>query len=497
MPNLWDNFRNFITSKKKYVLAYSNWEKLSWWREDIFKIKSHLSWIPEKDRILYLKYNYFRLVSKAYTDYEIGEWLEVLFEKDENTKRITNWMDTYNIMNKLYAANLQKSKVWYVILRVRHKDWEDPILEKIPVTNYFCSLNWISLNSNFEDIPEHNIMSFFKDENWNWFTKLDTYTKLADGKWLGVYAIYDYSANWNYSQEKMHTKVWEEILEHLPLFLFNSENIEDDMVEDEDIRDSKQWTWIIKMFFAESDYKDIFDIIQDINDRCSQISVEFIKHLSSKMSIPKWYFDSLQNQNMAKIMSDKEKNVMNEIENQIDNFDYITHWDWESPAQYITKDSSMLDKAFVKIERDIRAISTFTSIPVYMLWLESASWNRHVWTDQKDSESFLQKIKRRRNIAYSSYQKLFAYVLWSMGYDYQLPTIKYAKLPNWDLESKVSVAAQMKDNWFLSQKSLIKFVNNFDEEERAEEKKQIDAELKEESAITLKDEDLFNNDKEE
>ena len=40
-------------------------------------------------------------------------------------------------------------------------------------------------------------------------------------------------------------------------------------------------------------------------------------------------------------------------------------------------------------------------------------------------------------------------------------------------------------------------VNNFDEEERAEEKKQIDAELKEESAITLKDEDLFNNDKEE
>ena len=62
----------------------------------------------------------------------------------------------------------------------------------------------------------------------------------------------------------------------------------------------------------------------------------------------------------------------------IDNFDYITHEVGESPAQYITKDGEMIDKAFTKIERDIRAISTFTSIPVYMLGLETASGNRHV-----------------------------------------------------------------------------------------------------------------------
>ena len=97
-------------------------------------------------------------------------------------------------------------------------------------------------------------------------------------------------------------------------------------------------------------------------------------------------------------------------------------------------------------------------------------------------------------MAYSSFQRLFAYVSWILGAEYSLPTIKYAKLPNGDLESKVSIAAQMKENGFLSQKSLVKFVNNFDDAEYDEEKKQIDKELTDEFAIQGKlpegDEDL-------
>jgi hypothetical protein len=77
-----------------------------------------------------------------------------------------------------------------------------------------------------------------------------------------------------------------------------------------------------------------------------------------------------------------------------------------------------------------------------------------------------------------------------------LPTIKYAKLPNGDLESKVSIAAQMKENGFLSQKSLVKFVNNFDDAEYEEEKKLLDQELLDEYAIQGKYPDLDPNDEE-
>nr|DAM98980.1 MAG TPA: hypothetical protein [Caudoviricetes sp.] len=129
------------------------------------------------------------------------------------------------------------------------------------------------------------------------------------------------------------------------------------------------------MFFAESDYVDIIDIVQDINDRQSQISVEFIKHLGSKISLPKSYFDTMKNLRMGELLKGKDdgNEAMNAITSTIDNFDYIAHGDGESPAQYITKDSGMLEKAFTKIERDIRAISTFTAIPIYMLGLETAS----------------------------------------------------------------------------------------------------------------------------
>nr|DAX62145.1 MAG TPA: hypothetical protein [Caudoviricetes sp.] len=43
MPKLSNAFRNFITSRKRYALAYSNGETASGWRKEVFKIKSHLS----------------------------------------------------------------------------------------------------------------------------------------------------------------------------------------------------------------------------------------------------------------------------------------------------------------------------------------------------------------------------------------------------------------------------------------------------------------------
>lgn len=482
MPKLSTAFRNFITSKKRYALAYSNCETASGWRKEVFKIKSHLSWSPEKDKILYLTYNYFRLISKAYADYELGEGLEVLFEQSSTQTKLLKRMDQSNIQELLYKAMLQKSKVWYCIVRVLNIDGV-PKVEKVPITSYFCSTEGVSVGASFEDLPEHNIMSIYEQDNngkTEILVKIDNYKKQGN-QWIGTYASYEYTPSGNYDASKLRSTPTVEALDYLPLFLFNSENIEDDLLEGEDLK-NQQGSGILKMFFAESDYGDVIDIIQDINDRQSQISVEFIKHLGSKISLPKSYFEAMQNLHMSDMLKGAKK-VWSLVNESIENFDYITHGDGESPAQYITKDAEMLDKAFVKIERDIRAISTFTAIPVYMLGLETASGNRHVGTDEKDSEAFLQKIKRRRSVAYASFQKLFAYIARILGAEYALPTIKYPKLPNGELESKVSIAAQMKENGFLSQKSLVKFVNNFDDAEYEEEKAQMDKELTDEYAI--------------
>jgi len=60
---------------------------------------------------LYLTYNYFRLISKAYADYELGEGVEVFFEKEITQTKLLKRMDQSNIQELLYKAMIQKSKV--------------------------------------------------------------------------------------------------------------------------------------------------------------------------------------------------------------------------------------------------------------------------------------------------------------------------------------------------------------------------------------------------
>lgn len=487
MPQISQAHKNFILSKEKYALAYANGESASWWRKQAFQIKSFLSGDADKDKTLYLRYNYFRLISKAYADYEVGEGIQVQFENTKIQERLTQWMDSSNIQQLIYNVMVQKSKIGHCIVRCLFRDDEKskrtPIIEKIPLTNYFCSTTGISVGATFVDLPEHHIVNVY-NEIINGETKtrakVDTYRKQGD-QWIGEYGTYEYSASFTYNDDNRIGELTTEVLPYLPLFLFNAENLEDDMLEGEDIRNQKG-SGLLKMIFAESDYVDVMDIIQDINDRQSQISVEFIKHLGSKISLPESYFERAQNMSINSLLKNKS-NTVEAINNHIENFDYISHGAGESPAQYITKDAVMIDKAIDKIEKDIRAISTFTSIPVYMLGLETASGNRHVGTDEKDAEAFLQKIKRRRSIAYATLQQFFAYVAWGMKFEYVLPTIKFPKLPNGDLSVKVDIASRMKDNGFLSQKSLIKFVNNFDDAEYDEEKAIMDQELTDEYAI--------------
>lgn len=74
-----------------------------------------------------------------------------------------------------------------------------------------------------------------------------------------------------------------ETLDYLPLFLFNNDllNIHTAV---EDYKTDKLGD--IPRHFGQSDYVDIADILQELNDRGSQISIEFVKNLTSKLSVP-------------------------------------------------------------------------------------------------------------------------------------------------------------------------------------------------------------------
>lgn len=69
-----------------------------------------------------------------------------------------------------------------------------------------------------------------------------------------------------------------------------------DDVESYDVYDMSRWAFANALeknkgassggILAQSDYVNLFDLLQDINDAVTQISVERNKHLMSKMSLP-------------------------------------------------------------------------------------------------------------------------------------------------------------------------------------------------------------------
>nr|DAM98981.1 MAG TPA: hypothetical protein [Caudoviricetes sp.] len=99
----------------------------------------------------------------------------------------------------------------------------------------------MSVGASFEDLPEHHIVSIFEEEvneKSELFVKIDSYIKETQG-WKGEYATYEYDPKMKFDSSKLKGEVIREPLEHLPLFLFNSENIEDDMLEGEDLKDKE------------------------------------------------------------------------------------------------------------------------------------------------------------------------------------------------------------------------------------------------------------------
>lgn len=146
----------------------------------------------------------------------------------------------------------------------------------------------VKIGDDFYDIKEHFIFSVQKDGNGKTYFYVDRYEKQPNGKWKGYYG----EKRENKGDFILATRLEEgeeENLERLPLYLFNNDLDNPHIVTDElgSVKNlAKNDIGVIPRFFHQSDYVDLGDLLQELNDRGSQISVEFIKNLTSKLSVP-------------------------------------------------------------------------------------------------------------------------------------------------------------------------------------------------------------------
>lgn len=260
----------------------------------------------------------------------------------------------------------------------------------------------------------------------------------------------------------------EETMDTLPLFLINND-LKNTNTASEDL--TKDTLGNIPRYFAQSDYVDIADILQELNDRGSQISLEFVKNLTSKMSLPSSFKASEKTQGLRKVIDESIPKRQNP--------DYILHGHGEQPAQYITKDGSYLSISIQHyIPMLLNFISLTTTIPTSMLGGEALfGGNNPVGTTEKEFERFYARVESKQEMLYSSLQKIFVAIMKATGIEVKkLPSIKFKKAQTWDVGQRTEIAVSQMNMGIMSKLSALQFAMGYDEEEAKEELEKINKE---------------------
>lgn len=468
-------FREFVKTKYKYAQIFSN--QISKFSEKDFRrraytIKSNLSHDYQKDEYLYIPINLWRAITEAYTDYVIGMWYNADFGDDKANELLTEIADKISLQKTLNNIADNQSSIGYCIVRTRKRANEEyPRAEIIPVSNYCANMEWLSIGDSFVDIREHFIFSVVKsgiDESKYFY--VDRYEKQENGTWKGYYW-----ERWRYTpdfilNDKLSEWV-EETLEELPLFLFNNDLTNLHVVEDNTTAIVKKDDfWDIPRYFNQSDYVDLWDLFQELNDRTSQISVEYIKNLTSKLSIPASF--------QANIAAQKLKNKDKFVENP----DFLIHNVGETPAQYILKDATYLQTSINDyIPMLLKMVAVISKVPASILGASLYAWGTNpVGTTEKEWGMFYSRIDKKQLEFYSPLQRLLRSLIrlqW-MNID-TLPTIKFKKPTAYDIAERTNTAIAQINAGIMSKESAITFTMWYDDQETAEELAKIQNEEKE------------------
>lgn len=441
-------------------------------RSKVFTIKSDLAHEFDKDEFLYIPINLGRAITRIFKDYVIGMGFSVDFNNEDWNKKFVEFADKIHLQIILDSAIETQSAIWYSILRVRKVD-DMPRIELIPLPNYCANIEWLQIGDTFQDIKEHFIFSIQKDEQWKKYLYVDRYEKQPNWEWIGYFW-----EKWNYNRDFVFTdriEEWEEevLKDWLPLFIFNNDLDNPHAVDEEfDTRlHTKDYVWDLPRYFNQSDYRDLADLFQEVNDRSSQISIEFIKNLTSKLSVPAWFKDWLNAQALRKNNQDRKF---------AENVDFIVHNPWEEPAKYIEKDATYVQTSINDYMPYLLKLIWFIStIPTSLLANAIYGANNPVGTTEKEFQPFYARIEAKQQRIYSELQRMFKLLMTYIWIQAELPTIRFKKPASYDISERTNTAIAQMNAWIMSKSSAIAYTMWYDETEIKEELAKIDKEVAE------------------
>ncbi|MBI2550846.1 phage portal protein [Candidatus Uhrbacteria bacterium] len=334
----------------------------------VFKLKSYFEEDSKKKTLLYLAYNVGQIVSLTAADFLFGEQLKIQTNESEDQKPMEKKINTIIQNNyldeKLYQSAVMQDVAGFAIITVRQKD-KAAIIEEVPYDNYYPDFTGVRLGEEPRQIVIASYVDLVNPKN----QKKETFLykqihKLENSKGKIVHELWTTTPDMKQSQ-----------LTELALFsadLPAEEDTELDYIPIFQIDNFKT----VKERFGISTYESVMNLFEEINDRITQISVQLIKHLNSKVAVGEG------------VLSKK-----GEIDSTQDIFlvekgDII--------PQYITNSNPLIEEGFKQIEGLIRQICTVTQTPASFLGLDDKGGVEKVETAKLRMASFLKKIKRKQ-----------------------------------------------------------------------------------------------------
>jgi hypothetical protein len=199
-------------------------------------------------------------------DYLIGDGIEIAIDNEEAQKKWNEIAHANNFDQLVYNISLMNGIYGYAILRARKDEEQQIILEEIPYDYYFPQVEGLFLGEEPRVIYLISKINETLNAQVQSKAKIQSYTKLENGKRLIEYGLFKVSLDGcQYTLEQELAPA--EQLDFLNIYRFDNRKTSN-------------------KYLGISDYCDVLDLLEEVNDRFTQISVQFIKHLNSKISLP-------------------------------------------------------------------------------------------------------------------------------------------------------------------------------------------------------------------
>lgn len=396
-------------------------------RAEVFNIKSFLTKSRNKDQILYIPINTVGMAWGGFADFCVGDGIEVEIDDETAQEKWNEIAESNSFDEILYNAIIEQSVYGYGNIRTRLQDAR-VIIEQIPYKYYYPELSNIYFGEDPKTI--HIISESMQAENTimkrESKAKIQTYTMIWDKR-----EIVEKLCKKEIDGRKVISIESQETIDFLNIYRIDNKKLWD------------RYLWV-------SDFLDVLDLAEEVNDKVTQMSVEFIKHLRSKMSLP---------EGINKLIEAGGKDSDGKPKLWVQDLDVFVHRQGENPAQYIENKNFLIAEARQHIILIVRLMSALVQCPSSFFGIDEQGSEEKVEALKIKMMRFLKKVQRKQNAIKNTVKKIVKWSLLLAGINTDLSVeVKFSDDILIDKQQMFENYVVLNEKGLLSKKSTMWYV---------------------------------------